>query len=152
MIALNLPQAELKIKSNENKQFIFDIIRKKYVVLTPEEWVRQHIIHFLINVKKYPASIIAVEKQLTINTLKKRFDLLIFNKKGLPEIIIECKSPTTAITQTTFDQIARYNMALNANILMVTNGLEHYFCKLDVENKQYQFLKDIPQYSKTLNF
>jgi hypothetical protein len=149
MVSLNLPQAVFKIKSNENTQLIFDIIRKKYVVLTPEEWVRQHVINYLITVKGYPKSLIAVEKQLTINTLKKRFDILIFNNLGLPEIMVECKSPTTPISQDTFDQIARYNLKLNADYLMVTNGLDHYFCNLDNLNEQYIFLKDLPTYKKT---
>ena len=148
MVSLNLPKAELKIKNSENTLYIFDIIRKKYVVLTPEEWVRQHIIHYLINSKGYPKSLIAVEKQLTINTLKKRFDILVFNKQGLPGLIIECKSPSTNISQDTFDQIARYNLKLNAALLMVTNGLIHYYCELDPLNKQYIFLKDLPVYLK----
>lgn len=146
MVLLNLPQVNFKIKSNQNKQFIFDIIRKKYVVLTPEEWVRQHIIHFLITEKKYPKSLIAIEKQLTINKLKKRFDILAFNNKGLPQLIIECKAPSIKISQETFNQIARYNLKLNANYLMVTNGLQHYFCKLDHKNEQYNFLKELPNY------
>ena len=146
MQQLNLPSFSLNIKSKENKQYIFDIIRKKDVVLTPEEWVRQHILHYLIDVKGYPKSIIAVEKQLTINTLKRRFDILIFNKKGLPDVIIECKAPKVKITQATFDQIARYNLKLNANYLMISNGLEHFFCKMDAERKQYVFLKDLPEY------
>jgi hypothetical protein len=100
----------------------------------------------LITEKETPISLIAVEKQLTINTLIKRFDILVFNKKGLPQLIIECKAPSIKITQETFDQIARYNLKLNTNYLMVTNGLQHYFCKLDHENKQYKFLKDIPNY------
>ena len=141
MVQLNLPQATLKIKNSENKQFIFDIIRKKYVALTPEEWVRQHILNYLIHHKKYPATIIAVEKQLKVNDLQKRFDILIFNKSGMPYIIIECKSPTTKINQASFDQIARYNIALKAEIVMVSNGLEHYVCKLDHLNERYVFLK-----------
>ncbi len=149
MVELNLPEAKLKIKSKENKQYIFDIIRKKDVVLTPEEWVRQHIIHFLIYQKKYPKSIIAVEKQLTINTLKKRFDILVFNNKGLPELIIECKAPNIKISQNTFDQIARYNLTLHANHLMVSNGLEHFYCKMDTKNQQYIFLKDLPEFKST---
>jgi len=148
MVVLNLPNAKLRIKSKENKQFIFDIIRKKYVVLTPEEWVRQHAVHYLINQKKYPKSIIAVEKQLTINTLKKRFDVLVFNIQGNPEIIIECKAPKVKITQDTFDQIARYNLNLNAQFLMVTNGLNHYFCKMDEENEKYIFLEELPEYKR----
>jgi len=148
MQALNLPTYLFKLKSSENKKYIFDIIRKKYVVLTPEEWVRQHTVHFLISQKKYPRSLIAVEKQLEINKLKKRTDILIFNTKGLHEIIVECKAPSIKITQTTFDQIARYNLQLNANYLMVTNGLQHYFCKLDHKNEQYVFLEDIPDYEQ----
>ena len=146
MVLLNLPQVEFRVKSKENKQFIFDIIRKKYVVLSPEEWVRQHIIHYLITVKRYPKSLIAVEKQLMVNTLTKRFDILVFNNNGCPGLIVECKAPSIKIKQDTFDQIARYNLKLNADYLMVTNGLRHYFCKLDHENKQYKFLQDIPNY------
>lgn len=148
MVSLNLPKAELKIKSSENTLYIFDIIRKKYVVLTPEEWVRQHVIHYLITSKGYPKSLIAVEKQLIINTLKKRFDILVFNTKGLPDLIIECKSPSINISQDTFDQIARYNLKINATLLMVTNGLAHFYCELDPLNKQYIFLKDLPAYVK----
>lgn len=146
MQALNLPTYQFKIKSNENKRFIFDIIRKKYVVLTPEEWVRQHIVYFLIYEKKYPKSLIAVEKQLIVNKLKKRFDILVFNANGLADIIVECKAPSVKITQDAFDQIAQYNLKLNANYLTVSNGLQHYFCKLDHENEQYTFLKDMPNY------
>ena len=146
MVVLNLPKAELSIKSKKNKQFIFDIIRKKFMVLTPEEWVRQHVVHFLIHQKKYPKSIIAVEKQLTINTLKKRFDVLVFNTQAKPEIIVECKAPKIKITQDTFDQIARYNLKLNAKYLMVTNGLQHYFCMMDAVNKMYVFLEDLPSF------
>ena len=149
MISLNLPQVEFKIKSNENKQFIFDIIRKKYVTLNPEEWVRQHILHYLTTNKNYPKSLIAVEKQMTVNNLKKRFDILVFNNKGLPEIIVECKAPDTNITQDVFDQIARYNLKLNAEYLMVSNGLQHYFCKLDTINERYIFLEDIPAFKKS---
>ena len=146
MQPLNLPTYQFKIKSKENKQFIFDLIRKKYVVLTPEEWVRQHILHFLIFKKGYPKSLIAVEKQLTINTLVKRFDILVFNTKGLAHLIIECKAPKVKITQDAFDQIARYNLKLNAAYLMVSNGLDHYYCELDTINEQYLFLKDLPAY------
>ena len=147
MQALNFPTYTFKLKSSENKQYIFDVIRKKYVVLTPEEWVRQHAVNFLIHEKKYPPSLIAVEKQLLVNNLKKRFDILIFNRKGFPELIVECKSPTTKIKQDAFDQIARYNLKLNAKFLIVTNGLQHYFCKLDYENEHYIFLKEIPEYT-----
>ncbi len=146
MQKLNLPTCTFNIKSNENKKFIFDIIRKKYFVLTPEEWVRQHFIHFLIYRKKYPISLIAVEKQLRVNQQKKRTDILVFNTLGTPEIIIECKAPSIKITQESFDQIARYNLKLNAKYLVVSNGLTHYFCKMDFKNETYVFLKNIPNY------
>ena len=146
MQKLNFPSYSFRLKSSENKTLIFDIIRKKYVVLTPEEWVRQHVVLFLIEEKKYPISLIAVEKQLKINSLLKRTDVVVFNTKGSPEILIECKAPSVAISQATFDQIARYNLTAQSNYLMVTNGLYHYFCQIDVENETYVFLKDIPNY------
>lgn len=146
MQKLNFPQYTFRIKSNENKLFIFDFIRKKEVVLTPEEWVRQHFLMFLVHEKKYPASLIAVEKKLTLNSLTKRTDIVVYNTLAQPEIIIECKSPDINISQEVFDQIARYNMQLNANYLIVTNGLAHYFCIINKQKDGYQFLKDIPDY------
>jgi hypothetical protein len=146
MIKLNLPTYNFKLKSKENKTLIFDKLRKKYMVLTPEEWVRQHYVSFLIEEKNYPTSLIALEKQLTINNRKKRTDILVFNTNGNPEIIVECKAPSIKITQDTFDQIARYNLKLKANFLIVTNGLEHFYCKMDFENETYIFLKEIPDY------
>jgi len=147
MHQLNLPTYKFKIKSNENKYAIFDIVRKKYVSLTPEEWVRQHFIHYLIEEKKYPISLIAIEKKITINKLTKRTDILVFNSKGLPHIIVECKAPSINITQNAFDQIARYNLKLNANYLLVTNGLKHYYCKMDFSKEEYVFLDTIPDYN-----
>jgi len=146
MQKLNLPHYKFRLKSNENKTLIFDNLRKKYMVLTPEEWVRQHFVQFLIEEKKYPASLIALEKQLTINNRKKRTDILVFNNEGKHDIIVECKAPQIKITQATFDQIARYNLKLKANFLIVTNGLDHFYCKMDFENETYLFLKDIPDY------
>ncbi|MFQ3297469.1 MAG: hypothetical protein ACI921_001458 [Polaribacter sp.] len=143
---LNLPNYKFKLKSNENKTLIFDILRKKYMVLTPEEWVRQHFVHFLIEDKKYPTSLIALEKQLTINNRKKRTDILVFDKEGKHDIIVECKAPHIKITQAAFDQIARYNLKLKAKYLIVTNGLDHFYCKMDFKNETYIFLKDIPEY------
>lgn len=147
MQKLNLPNFNYKIKNSENKVLIFDNLRKKYLVLTPEEWVRQHFVHYLLNEKKYPASLIALEKQLTINQQKKRTDILVFNNLGNPELIVECKAPSVKITQETFNQIARYNLKLKANYLIVTNGLQHFYCKMDFENETYIFLKDIPNYN-----
>ena len=117
------------------------------MVLTPEEWVRQHFVYFLIEEKKYPISLIALEKQLTINNRKKRTDILVFNTAGNHEIIVECKAPSIKITQATFDQIARYNLKLKATYLIVTNGLEHFYCKMDFENETYIFLKEVPDYN-----
>ncbi|GGK34698.1 restriction endonuclease subunit R [Yeosuana aromativorans] len=116
------------------------------MILQPEEWVRQHCIHYLIDVKKYPKSLINVEKELIVNTLKKRYDIVVFNPNGNIHLIVECKSPSVTIDQNTFDQIAQYNMALNATFLMITNGLNHYYCQMDFKNKKYRFLKDIPDY------
>jgi len=144
---LNFPKYNFRFKSNENKTLIFDIIRKKFVVLTPEEWVRQHVLHFLISEKKYPSSHINVEKQLQLHDTIKRYDIVVFKPNGSIYIIIECKAPKIKITQQTFDQIARYNFVVNANYLFVTNGLEQYYCKMDFENEKYIFLKDIPEYS-----
>ncbi len=150
MVKLNLPNYSFKIKNRENKLYIFDIIRKKNVVLTPEEWVRQHFIHYLIEEKNYPKSLIAIEKQLKINNLIKRTDILIFNNLGLPSIIVECKAPHINISQDTFDQIAKYNLKLQADYLIVTNGLQHFYCMMDHDKMQYNFLKTIPEYSKNL--
>tara|TARA_B100000497_G_scaffold119449_1_gene146830 strand:+ start:792 stop:1244 length:453 start_codon:yes stop_codon:yes gene_type:complete len=145
---LNFPKYNFRFKNNENKTLIFDIIRKKFVILTPEEWVRQHTLHFLITEKKYPVSYINVEKQLLLNDTVKRYDIVTFKNDGDVEIIIECKAPSIPINQVTFDQIARYNLALNSNLLMVTNGLTHYFCKMDIKNKRYLFLRDLPKYNQ----
>jgi hypothetical protein len=144
---LNFPEFSFRFKNNENKVSIFDCIRKKFVILQPEEWVRQHCVLYLMEVKKYPISLINVEKELTINDLKKRYDIVIFNPDGSILLIVECKAPKININQTTFDQIARYNTALNSTYLMVTNGINHYYCQMDFENERYQFLKDIPEYS-----
>lgn len=147
MQKLNLPKYNFKLKNSENKVLIFDNLRKKYFVLTPEEWVRQHYVQYLILEKQYPVSLIALEKQLVINNRRKRTDILIFDNLGNPDIIVECKAPSIKITQDTFDQIARYNLKLKANYLIVTNGLHHFYCKMDFENENYVFLKDIPGYN-----
>ena len=146
MQELNFTSYAFKLKSSENKTLIFDIIRKKYVVLTPEEWVRQHVLKFLLEEKNYPASLIAVEKQLKLHTRTKRTDIVVYNTQGTPELLIECKAPSVKITQAAFDQIARYNITTKARYLMVTNGLAHFFCQIDAKNETYVFLKDIPEY------
>ncbi|MFY0714262.1 type I restriction enzyme HsdR N-terminal domain-containing protein [Seonamhaeicola sp. NFXS20] len=148
MQKLNFSTYSFRFKSNENKISIFDCIRKKFVILQPEEWVRQHCVQFLINEKSYPKSLINVEKELIINNLKKRYDIVVFNTDGSIHLIVECKAPNIEIKQGTFDQIARYNLVLNASYLMVTNGLNHYYCQMDFEKECYNFLRDIPSYSK----
>lgn len=116
------------------------------MVLQPEEWVRQHVSHYLRKEKKYPTSLMNVEKLIKVNGLSKRYDLVVFNKNGSVHLIVECKAPGVTINQLTFDQIARYNLQLNADYLMVTNGLENFYCKLDYQNEKYLFLEDIPSY------
>ncbi|HRW62678.1 MAG TPA: type I restriction enzyme HsdR N-terminal domain-containing protein, partial [Bacteroidales bacterium] len=133
MEKLNLPTYSFNIKFIEQRKYIFDFIRKKYVILTPEEWVRQNFLKYLVEEKKYPASLIAVEKEFKLNNLSKRSDAVIYNKQGTPILIVECKAPEVKIGQNVFDQIARYNMVLNVKLLVVTNGLQHFCCKLDAE-------------------
>mgnify|MGYP001983189651 FL=1 len=145
---LNFPKFDYRFKSTENKVSIFDIIRKKFVILQPEEWVRQHCVHYLITQRNYPKSLINVEKELTINGLKKRYDIVVFNPDGSIFLMVECKAPKITINQATFDQIARYNLKINAVYLMVTNGINHYYCQMDFEKEQYTFLHDIPSYNK----
>lgn len=145
MQELNFPHYTFKIKTSENKTVIFDIVRKKYVVLTPEEWVRQHVIHFLHFQKKYPLSLMSVEKQVKVNSLTRRTDVVVYNNMGNPFIIVECKAPSVSISQNTFDQIARYNLSLDANYLYVTNGLSHYYSIMDHQNQSYIFLPKLPK-------
>lgn len=144
---LNFPEFSFRFKNSENKISIFDVIRKKFVILQPEEWVRQHCVQYLIQVKGYPATLINVEKEFKINGLKKRYDVVVFNSDGSILITVECKAFKIKIDQTTFDQIARYNLTLKAKYLMVTNGLNHYYCQMDFINERYHFLKDIPHYN-----
>ncbi len=146
MHKLNLPEYDLKIKTANKKTQIFDAVRKKYVSLTPEEWVRQHIIRFLIESKGVPASLIAIEKGLSYNKLKKRSDVLVYDRNGLPYLLVECKAPKVKITQETFHQIARYNRSLHVKYLVVTNGLNHFCCEMDYIKMNYSFLDDIPSF------
>ena len=147
MQKLNFPVYSFRFKNSENKVSIFDEIRKKFILLTPEEWVRQHVVQFLLQDKNYPKSYINVEKLIKINDLSKRYDGVVFQPNGEIFLLIECKAPEVAISQQTFDQIARYNLVLKAKYLMVTNGLNHYFCQMDFENEKYVFLKELPEYS-----
>lgn len=148
MEQLDFPAYNFRIKSSENKRQIFDPIRKKFIALTPEEWVRQHVIQFLSKDLNYPKSLINVEREIQLHGTRKRYDIIVFNPDGSIHLIVECKAPVIAITQATFDQIARYNLALDATFLMVTNGLTHYYCQMDFTAQRYVFLKNIPLYSK----
>ncbi len=148
MQKLNFPSFMFRFKNSENKVAIFDEIRKKFIILTPEEWVRQHVVHYLLQDKRYPKSYINVEKIIKINNLNKRYDIVVYQPNGEVYLLIECKAPEITINQQTFDQIARYNLVLNAKYLMVSNGLNHYFCKMDFENQKYIFLKELPEFEK----
>ena len=146
MPQLNLPKVALKTKSVEGTIQVFDVIRKKYFVLTPEEWVRQHFIHYLNNEKNYPMGLMGVEKMVKYNALKTRADIVLYTTEGKAKMIVECKAPNVKITQDTFNQIAKYNSQLKVKYLIVTNGMNHYCCKMDYENSEIKFLEEIPTY------
>ncbi|MDP1623653.1 MAG: type I restriction enzyme HsdR N-terminal domain-containing protein [Bacteroidales bacterium] len=147
MEKLNLPDITARIWVNKNgKQEIFDESRKKFVRLTPEEWVRQHFLGFMINHLGFPSSLIVVEAALKYNNMLKRFDILAYRSDGNPCLVVECKSPAVEITQAVFDQVAMYNMTLTVDYLAVTNGISHFACRIDHEKKTYAFLKEIPAY------
>ena len=144
---LNLPPFEAKIKEGKgNKLSIFDPLRNKYVALTPEEWVRQHFIHFLIEHKGYPQALLADEIAITLNGTSKRCDTVLYDIHMTPKMIVEYKAPNIPITQKVFDQITRYNMVLHVEYLIVSNGMNHYCCKIDLKENRYTFRQDIPAY------
>ena len=134
------------MKKKDEKTHIFDEVRKKYLLLTPEEWVRQNFIHYLNKEKNYPLGLMGVEKMVKYNNLKTRADIVLYNIEGNPNIIVECKSPNVKITQDTFNQIAKYNSQLKVKYLIVTNGMKHYCCKMDYETNEITFLEEIPIY------
>ena len=148
MQQLAFPAYSFRVKSSENKTTIFDVIRKKFIVLTPEEWVRQHVVHFLIEDRHYPKSLINVEKVIKVNGTIKRYDVVVFKPDGSIFLLVECKAPKIKISQQTFDQIARYNLTMKGEYQMVTNGLEHYYCQIDYQSENYHFIPDIPLYKK----
>lgn len=143
---LNLPFYPFKITQRENQFFIFDEIRKKQLVLTPEEWVRQHFIQFLVNEKKFPKSLIQIEGGLNLNQLQKRSDIVVFNSQGEKLLVVECKASKVKITQDVFDQAARYNVVHKAKWLAVTNGLEHYYAKIEHSENSFVFFEELPEY------
>lgn len=146
MQQLNLPPYEIKIRETNGRRAILDILRRKYVSLTPEEWVRQHFVHFLIEQKGYPATLLANEVQLNVGNKLLRADSVLYGSDLHPRMIIEYKAPTVSITQKVFDQISVYNMLLKVDYLVVSNGITHYVCKMNYENQKYFFLREIPEY------
>jgi len=145
-LELNLPPTELKIKEENGKEYVFDRLRKLYVRLTPEEFVRQHFVSFLITHKNYPQSRMANEIGIELGNVKKRCDTVLYDEYLRPLMIIEYKAPSVTIKQNTFDQIARYNMRLNVPWLIVSNGIQHYCCQVDYKNGKSFFCKEIPEY------
>ena len=151
MQPLNLPPFEANIKKQNGMVKILDILRQKFVVLTPEEWVRQHFVHFLIEQKGYSKTLMANEVAVTLNGMSRRCDTVVYRQEGMkPLMIVEYKRPDVEITQRVFEQICRYNMVLEVEWLVVSNGLKHYCCQVDIKNGGYAFMKDIPSYGELL--
>lgn len=146
MIQLTLPPYQIRVKETHGRKQIFDILRRKYVALTPEEWVRQHFIHYLIEHKNYPASLLANEVSLQIGEKRMRADSVLYDNQLHPRIIIEYKAPNITLTQKVFDQITVYNLLLHVDYLIVSNGMTTYICKMDYEKQTYKFLEAIPNY------
>ena len=143
---LNFPEYNFRMRANGTVKEIFDTVRGRWVIITPEEWVRQHVIAWLREAKHYPGSLMAVEKQIKVNGLLRRCDVVCHNTAMQPLVIVECKSPDVAITQELFDQAARYNLTVGAKYFLLTNGLRHFCCTMDHENQQWTFLQDLPEW------
>lgn len=152
MQPLNFPAYEIPQRLSNGREEIYDPVRKRYVALTPEEWVRQHVVAYLINDKLVPLGLIAVEKSLKINRMIKRFDIVVFNRNAKPLMLIECKAPEVKVSEAVFDQAARYNMSLHAGLFLITNGIDHFCCRIDFENRLYVFLSQIPSFSEMLAY
>lgn len=144
---LNLPLFDIRLQRDDEGVKIFDRLRKKFIILTPEEWVRQHFVNYLINHKGFPESLMANEIGITLNGTRRRCDTVVFDKHGSPMVIVEYKASSIVISQSTFDQIVRYNMVLHARYLIVSNGMNHYCCRIDYDNMSYDFLKEVPDYA-----
>lgn len=143
---LNLPSFNTKIRKKGEVLEIFDPLRKKYVMLTPEEWVRQHFVHYLISEKQFPASLIANEAGIKLNSLSRRCDTVVYNRQLIPVMIVEYKRPDISITQEVFDQITRYNSVLKVPYIIVSNGLKHHCCRMDYQQQSYHYLTEVPLY------
>lgn len=150
MYALNLPVFDVKIRKTDTGFEIFDVLRKKYIVLTPEEWVRQHFVHYLIKEKKYPASLMVNEATIQLNSLTKRCDTVVYDRQLSPLAICEFKKPDVEISQVVFDQIVRYNIVLKVKYLIVSNGMTHYCCKMNYDNMSFDYLQTIPDYTEII--
>ena len=148
MIPLNLPPYPIKLSGTQDKPTIFDPLRRRYVALTPEEWVRQHFVHFLIEQKGYPATLLANEVKIGVGSKTLRADSVLYDTQLHPRMIVEYKAPHIALTQKVFDQISVYNLILHVDYLIVSNGMQHYCCKMDYANRRYIFLEDIPTYQE----
>ena len=148
MTRLNLPPFEIKLRGTKAQPQIFDILRKKYIALTPEEWVRQHFVHFLVEHKGYPAALMANEIQLKVGEKTLRADSVLYSRDLKPRMIIEYKAPTVPLTQRVFDQISAYNLLLHVDFLVVSNGVQHVFCKMDYARQSYDMQSDIPDYAE----
>lgn len=146
LLPLQLPPYPFKITDQNGQLILFDMIRKKNIVITPEEWVRQHFVQYLINQKHYPKTLIRLEGGHKLNGMAKRSDIVVYNSAGEKVLLVECKAPSVPIDQKTFDQVARYNMVHKVNLLAVSNGLHHYYCRIDFENQGYQFIEELPDY------
>jgi hypothetical protein len=146
LLPLRLPPYPFKITDQNGQLILFDMIRKKNIVITPEEWVRQHFVQYLINQKHYPKTLIRLEGGHKLNGNAKRSDIVVYNSAGEKILLVECKAPSVPIDQKTFDQVARYNMVHKVNLLAVSNGLHHYYCRIDFENQGYQFIEELPDY------
>lgn len=145
---LSLPAYDFSIQRVAETPMIFDVIRRRYVRLTAEEWVRQHFVQFLIHERDFPQSLIAIEMAFTYQGMARRADIVVYDRKGAPILITECKSPDIEVRQDVFDQVARYNLVLQVRYLVVTNGRNHYCCDVDLVNRTYRFLDDLPRYDE----
>lgn len=145
---LNLPNYPLRLKNEDNKQYIFDEFRKKFLVCTPEEWVRQHFLHYMVHEKEFPKSLIAVEQGIKIEGNQLRCDIVAYDRKAKPLAIVECKAPEVKITQETFNQILRYNYKLQVPYLIVTNGISHFCCHVDYATQKCKYLEQIPLFNQ----
>ena len=147
MQPLNLPPCALRTQQRDGQTYVYDFLRRRYIRLTPEEWVRQHFTHFLVHHKHYPAALLANEVTISVCGVARRCDSVLYDSNARPRMIVEYKAPTVAITQQTFNQIEVYNLLLKVDYLVVSNGMQHYCCKMDYERCSYAFLKDIPDYA-----